>query len=316
MFAILLLLAMAARSINAQGCDACNVTTSTTSTSMTLTCPGVGEMCDIQFASFGNPTGSCSGNPAFAAGSCQDSNAYEVVQTTCLGKQSCVLKFDDFSASSCSHHDSQNTLAVQAACCNCDSRSEIPTLSPTPEPLPCARPSSTHSTNYAVKGCAAETKSGKTCTPTCATGYTASGSLAETCIDGVFSTPAGTCVGNPCARPAAKPTYDYSLCAASTPSGQSCSVECLPGYTLSGKATVTCSLGDFSAFTGSCSPSSCPRPPSTTTTNFAVSTCPPETASGKKCTPKCKTGYTASASLSQTCTKGVFGAPAGQCATS
>ena len=55
-----------------------------------ITCkPGSGKITGIVFASWGTPTGTCSGG--FAASSCNDTRAYGVAVAACVGKTACAI---------------------------------------------------------------------------------------------------------------------------------------------------------------------------------------------------------------------------------
>jgi hypothetical protein len=58
----------------------------------------------------------------------------------------------------------------------------------------------------------------------------------------------GSCRPNPCNQPVLPPSSAKSSvqCSGQTPSGQSCSLQCLPGFTPIGVLTMTCTLGVFS----------------------------------------------------------------------
>ena len=58
---------------------------------ITLTCPpGSGVISEINFASYGTPTGSC---PTYAVGACNADNTTAYVKAGCLGKASCNLYY-------------------------------------------------------------------------------------------------------------------------------------------------------------------------------------------------------------------------------
>ncbi|XAR72703.1 Beta-galactosidase [Bertholletia excelsa] len=81
-------------------------------TGATLTCPEGRVIKTVDFASYGDPFGSCG---AFAVGKCNDPNAKEVVERQCLGKPNCFIPlkknlFED----KCP--EVSKTLAVQVLC--------------------------------------------------------------------------------------------------------------------------------------------------------------------------------------------------------
>ncbi|KAI8533177.1 hypothetical protein RHMOL_Rhmol11G0276800 [Rhododendron molle] len=89
-----------------------------------LTCPDDKVIKSVDFASFGDPSGSC-GN--FAEGKCTSPNSERVVAKYCLGKNSCSIPlereiFDDKSHDGCP--DILKVLAVQARCGRNKSKSD------------------------------------------------------------------------------------------------------------------------------------------------------------------------------------------------
>ena len=81
-----------------------------------LRCPKKKKIVAVEFASFGNPIGSCS---SFIPGNCSSSISKEVVEKHCLGKGSCQIPvdraiFDDKKPDPC--HNTVKTLAVQVKC--------------------------------------------------------------------------------------------------------------------------------------------------------------------------------------------------------
>ncbi|KAK3194047.1 hypothetical protein Dsin_025357 [Dipteronia sinensis] len=81
-----------------------------------LKCPKKKKIVAVEFASFGNPIGSCS---SFILGNCSSAISKEVVEKHCLGKGSCQVPvdraiFDDKKPDPC--HNTLKTLAVQVKC--------------------------------------------------------------------------------------------------------------------------------------------------------------------------------------------------------
>ncbi|XP_010446366.1 PREDICTED: beta-galactosidase 14-like [Camelina sativa] len=78
-----------------------------------MKCPPEKQMVAVEFASFGDPTGTC-GN--FTMGKCSASKSKEVVEKTCLGKNRCsiVVARETFGGKECS--EIVKTLAVQVKC--------------------------------------------------------------------------------------------------------------------------------------------------------------------------------------------------------
>ncbi|KAL5697624.1 Beta-galactosidase 7 [Ranunculus cassubicifolius] len=79
-----------------------------------LSCQGGRSLSAIEFASFGNPQGTCE---TFQKGTCESENSLSVVQKACVGKESCSIDVSKatFGVKSCSHI-AQRRLAVQAIC--------------------------------------------------------------------------------------------------------------------------------------------------------------------------------------------------------
>ncbi|KFK30461.1 hypothetical protein AALP_AA7G264100 [Arabis alpina] len=79
----------------------------------TMRCPPEKQIVAVEFASFGDPTGTC-GN--FTMGKCSAPKSKEVVEKTCLGKSHCsiIVERDTFGDKGCS--EIVKTLAVQVKC--------------------------------------------------------------------------------------------------------------------------------------------------------------------------------------------------------
>ncbi|KAK9084367.1 hypothetical protein Scep_030838 [Stephania cephalantha] len=80
-----------------------------------LSCQGNGRaISSIEFASFGDPKGSCE---AFSSGSCDSAAALSVLQEKCVGQESCSIEVSDalLGSANCGF-GVQRKLAVQARC--------------------------------------------------------------------------------------------------------------------------------------------------------------------------------------------------------
>ncbi|KAJ9549053.1 hypothetical protein OSB04_021596 [Centaurea solstitialis] len=82
-----------------------------------LTCDHEKVIKEIQFASFGNPWGSCG---TYMQGTCQSPNAKKVIEMACLGKESCTVPLDraflgEANGDSCAQ-EKVKRLAIQARC--------------------------------------------------------------------------------------------------------------------------------------------------------------------------------------------------------
>ncbi|KAJ6822636.1 beta-galactosidase-like [Iris pallida] len=83
---------------------------------LTLSCKGYGRtIAAIDFASFGDPQGSCG---SFEKGKCESKGAAPAVEKECLGKESCSLEAGDefFGVDSDCGSNFNKRLAVQATC--------------------------------------------------------------------------------------------------------------------------------------------------------------------------------------------------------
>ena len=56
---------------------------------VTFTCPSGSTVTSVIFASFGTPTGSCSGG--FAVGACNAANSTAILSSSCVGKAACTI---------------------------------------------------------------------------------------------------------------------------------------------------------------------------------------------------------------------------------
>jgi hypothetical protein len=93
-------------------------------------------------------------------------------------------------------------------------------------------------TNGALNDCTSSLASGSSCTPTCDSGYTLSGS--RSCSSGTL-TDTAACTATPCDASAAPTNGALNDCTSSLASGASCTPTCDSGYTLSGSRS--CSSG-------------------------------------------------------------------------
>jgi hypothetical protein len=126
------------------------------------------------------------------------------------------------------------------------------------------------------------------------------------------NTPPGQCDFATCSRPDDTSSTVYTFhCSIPILHNTLCTPLCQSGHTANASLSRLCSNGDLRPSVGSCNPNPCPVPTSTASTSF--STCQASTPSGSSCTPVCRNGYTASASLQQDCSLGTFSAPAGTC---
>ncbi|MQM22320.1 hypothetical protein Taro_055371 [Colocasia esculenta] len=80
---------------------------------LTLSCQGERSISSIQFASFGDPHGTCK---AFRKGSCEAKKALSIVQQACVGKSSCSIDVSEAILGETNCSVFVKRLAVQAAC--------------------------------------------------------------------------------------------------------------------------------------------------------------------------------------------------------
>jgi hypothetical protein len=99
-------------------------------------------------------------------------------------------------------------------------------------------------TNGVASPCSAPLASGSSCSPTCNSGYTLSGS--RSCSAGTLTNMAA-CSPTPCAATTAATNGGTGNCPASLASGSTCQPTCNAGYQVSG--TASCSLGTLTAAT-------------------------------------------------------------------
>ncbi|XP_058106772.1 beta-galactosidase 15-like [Magnolia sinica] len=83
-------------------------------TTLELSCQGGHFISDIQFASFGDPVGTCG---FFEKGTCEADHAFLVVQKACVGRKSCSIDVSEatLGLSNCDNNINKR-LAVQAVC--------------------------------------------------------------------------------------------------------------------------------------------------------------------------------------------------------
>ena len=140
-------------------------------------------------------------------------------------------------------------------------------------------------------------------TVNCQSGYTILGHDKLTCNDGSLSdTP--TCVKN--SQNCVKPTIDHAVLDPNTnsiESGQSYSVTCNTGYTISGSSTVSCTDGTLSA-----SPTCLQQCTKPTIDHATISPADATINSGAKYSVTCGSGYTISGDAEITCTDGTLSA--------
>jgi len=135
--------------------------------------------------------------------------------------------------------------------------------------------------NGAVGDCTNALATGRTCQPTCKSGYTVNG--ATGCDRGTL-TPA-TCAGNPCDASAAPDFGAVGDCTNALPSGSTCQPTCASGYTAS--SPTRCDAGTLTPATCEGNPCDTSEPP----VNGALGDCKNTLASGRTCQPTCKSGY-------------------------
>ncbi|XP_077234649.1 beta-galactosidase 15-like [Tasmannia lanceolata] len=78
-----------------------------------LSCQGGRTISQIQFASYGNPQGTCG---SFQKGTCEANTAFSAVQKACVGKTSCSINVSEDVLGSSGCGNITKRLAVQATC--------------------------------------------------------------------------------------------------------------------------------------------------------------------------------------------------------
>ncbi|KAE8668321.1 Beta-galactosidase 11 [Hibiscus syriacus] len=80
-----------------------------------IKCPNEKKIVAVEFASFGDPFGSCG---SYSIGNCTSPNSKQVVEKLCLGKRSCRIPVDkeQFDDQNGACPDSKKKLAVQVKC--------------------------------------------------------------------------------------------------------------------------------------------------------------------------------------------------------
>ena len=147
--------------------------------------------------------------------------------------------------------------------------------------------------NYA--SCNAK-NSGELCEPTCATGYTRTGSFNLACdAAGAYDAAGATCVANTCLN------GPFTSCN-SLVTGQQCQPECQTGFHSIATFPLICVADTYNTAAASCLASSCVAGPlaGTSDQNAVYTSCSSRTT-GQMCTPVCSAGYQLSGSFSLIC---------------
>jgi len=173
--------------------------------------------------------------------------------------------------------------------------------------------------------------SGDTCKPTCAPGWTVSGSFTLVCKKkgdnetdgkgGVYDASSVTCVPNACSGGARQdefldPLADYSNCDTKV-SGEKCSPICPRGWSTDGDLALVCTnsanaSGVYSARGATCDANTCTEGPLKFHKGMDLSPCK-KLKSGDICYPKCKEGTHLVGSIELKCTHEQYDASGAQC---
>lgn len=144
------------------------------------------------------------------------------------------------------------------------------------------------------------TPSGSTCAFKCVHGYTASGSVA--CHDGRWGD--WSCDPNPCYEdPVTDHIHGNALHCQGTPSGATCDLVCLHGYTASAKSKATCFAGSWD-IKGGCEELRCAHGPRPEHADFEHLEDCTNVKPGGHCNLVCADGYFPSGNF--TCTLGAY----------
>lgn len=199
-------------------------------TTQTLECEFGGSITDIRFASFGNPSGTCT---AYQDGSCVGSagnqSVLEAVRAVCVGQPSCNLSSVEgelpLGLISCGLINA-SSLFVEAICtanpevCPTESPTTTPTLSPTiapsqsptqtptisPTASPSASPTESPSTAPTNSPTLSPTTPGPTASPTLSPTNSPSQTPTESPTQGPTESPAQTPTESPTLTPTRSPT--------------------------------------------------------------------------------------------------------------
>jgi hypothetical protein len=168
--------------------------------------------------------------------------------------------------------------------------------------------------------CASFLPSGSFCDLACAPGFSPTGSLTVSCVNGEPALPLGICMASPCLSPPSEVGHNHvsiGSCGRQLDSGDQCSVACDNNYEPSGSMSVVCFQGTFSALSGFCRPmwASCTSLPVEvgSVAHVTAGSCSSSTASGMSCMLGCADGFSGVGSMLVTCTDGFFSSLVGTC---
>ncbi|CAJ1344647.1 unnamed protein product [Effrenium voratum] len=170
---------------------------------------------------------------------------------------------------------------------------------------PCPMPKATDRKGNGCKGMPGTVvASGATCETECSNGYTPSVAKLE-CFAGTLSPNSYICAQDDCAAVTGVPNAPTVACqeGATIPGGKTCTPRCNAGYSPS-KTSLACRRGELEPSSFECKADSCDVP---YVANSLNPTCAEGNSvdHGKRCTPKCKSGYSASES-SLSCSAGTL----------
>ena len=167
--------------------------------------------------------------------------------------------------------------------------------------------------NYAT--CSAK-QSGETCVPSCANGYTLSGSFTLACVGKTYNANGASCASNACtAGPItgvdARGTYTQCN---SKKTGESCTPACTTGYLASGAFPLICSaLLQYDASAVTCLPGGCGGGPNANAASLADYSVCSSQVTGQTCVPQCSSGYSVQGSFVLSCVGTQYDAAGATC---
>eukprot|EP00808_Paulinella_micropora_P023636 g7169.t1 len=160
--------------------------------------------------------------------------------------------------------------------------------------------------------CTSDKKTGEACWISCNDGYSISGGGYQYCQgvswkSGQFKSAypnSQSCVAATCAAASTPSNGGIGTCDGTKKTGQTCTITCNNGYSVSGGSTQTCTGtgGGSSAWpqSQSCAAATCAT--LATPSNGAINTCTGTKTTGQTCSITCNNGYSVSGGSTQTCT--------------
>eukprot|EP00808_Paulinella_micropora_P023635 g7168.t1 len=164
--------------------------------------------------------------------------------------------------------------------------------------------------NGGIGTCTSDKKTGNECSITCNNGYSQSGGAKQYCQGSTWSPKQSafpnsqSCVAANCPSLATPSNGAINTCTSTKTTGQTCTITCNNGYSVSGGSTQTCTgtgVGS-SAWPNSQSCAAATCAVASTPSNGGIGTCDGTKTTGQTCTITCNNGYAISGGSTQTCT--------------